>query len=138
MDEVRKLGALKGAEIRYAKEVLAYEATKLCHGEEEAEKARKAAKQLFGGSTAEISDSVPTFAVMTRELDQGIPAYLLFERAGLCETRSEARRLISQGGGYINNTKIEAFDQVVDMDNMVDDSILLRAGKKRYTRITAQ
>ena len=80
-----------------------------------------AAKQLFGGSGSEMSDSMPTITVGMNELDQGIPAYLLFEKAGLCKTRSEARRLISQGGGYINDSKIEAFDQVVDMDNMVED-----------------
>jgi len=138
MDEIRRLGALEGADIRKAKEVLAYEATKLCHGQQEAEKARAAAQQLFGGDSSQLSESVPSYAVDSGELDQGTPAYILLEKAGLCKTRSEARRLISQGGGYINNLKIEAFDQIIDLKDMVDDSILLRAGKKRYVKIAIQ
>jgi len=148
MDEVRRLGALKGTEIRDAKEVLAYEATALCHGKEEAGKARQAAKQLFdaGGeetveaesqSGPEISDSVPTYAVSPDELEQGIPIYLLFERARLCKSRSEARRLVLQGGAYVNSRRIEAFDEVVDVKDMRKGFILLRAGKKRYLRIVA-
>jgi len=135
MKEVRRLGSLKGADIRQAKEVLAYEVTKLCHGNQDAEKARTAALQLFGGDKMESLESVPSFAINSRELEGGIPAYLLFERAGLCKTRSEARRLISQGGGYVNNRKIKAFDQVIKLEDSMNDSILLRTGKKRYLRI---
>jgi tyrosyl-tRNA synthetase len=62
-------------------------------------------------------------------------AYLLFEKTGLCKTRGEARRLISQGGGYVNDRRIEAFDQVIDLKDMMNDSILLRAGKKKYLKI---
>ncbi|MFC1891002.1 tyrosine--tRNA ligase [Thermodesulfobacteriota bacterium] len=136
MDEVKRLAALEGADIRKAKEVLAYEATKICHGKEEAEKAREAARSLFGSSTTRLPDSVPEYALDSNEVEQGIPAYILFERSGLCKTRSEARRLITQGGGYINDKKIKIFDQVIDLDNNSENSILLRAGKKRYIRIT--
>ena len=138
MDEVRRLGSLEGDSIREAKEVLAYESTRLCHGNTEAEKARNAARQLFGGEESEISELAPNYAVDSEELEKGIPAYLLFEKSGLCKTRSEARRLISQGGGYVNGRRIEAFDQLIDQKCMRDDSILLRAGKKRYLRITTQ
>ena len=138
MEEVRKLTSLEGAEIRQAKEVLAYEATKLCHGANEAEKARNASRQLFGEKSvvASKSESIPTYALEPEELENGIPAYQLFERGGLCKTRGEARRLISQGGGYANDRRIETFDQVLDLNDMVDDSILLRAGKKRHLKIT--
>jgi tyrosyl-tRNA synthetase len=136
MKEIRKLGSLKGADIRGAKEVLAYEATKLCHGQQEAEKAKVAAQQLFGEDESEFSDSIPNYALNSRELEKGIPAYLLFEKAGLCKTRGEARRLISQGGGYINNRRLDVFDRVIDSNDMTNDSILLRAGKKRYLKIT--
>lgn len=135
MEEVRRICSVEGAEFRQSKEVLAYEATKLCHGTQEAEKARNAARQLFGENTAEFSDSVPTRALDSGELEMGIPAYLLFEKAGLCKTRGEARRLISQGGGYANNRRIETFDQILDLNDMVNDAIVLRAGKKRYLRI---
>jgi tyrosyl-tRNA synthetase len=138
MDEIRKLGALQGADIRHAKGILAYEATKLCHGKVEADKAKLAAKQLFGTDTEGLSDSVPKHPMVADELEPGIPAYLLFEKVGLCKSRGDARRLIKQGGGYINNHRIETFDQVIDMKDMMNDSILLRGGKKRYLRIVLQ
>lgn len=135
MNEIRRLGALTGEEIRRAKESLAYEATKICHGKEDAERARNAAHQLFGGDTSEFGESVPSFCINQEDLKKGIPAYLLFEKTDLCATRSEARRLISQGGGYVNNRRIERFDEIIDSDDMTNNSILLRAGKKRYLRI---
>jgi tyrosyl-tRNA synthetase len=135
-EDIRRFASLKGAEIRQAKEVLAYEATRLCHGADEAEMTRNAARLLFGESTAVSSESVPTYSLEPGELEKGIPAYLLFERSGLCKTRGEARRLISQGGGYANDVRIETFDQILDPDDMVDEAILLRAGKKRYLKIT--
>jgi tyrosyl-tRNA synthetase len=136
MEKVRGLGSLKGQEVRQAKEVLAYEATRLCHGTEQAEKARNDARQLFGEGATEFVESVPSYAMDSGELEKGIPAYRLFEKAGLCKTRAEARRLISQGGGYANNRRIQAFDQIIDLNDMVNDAILLRAGKKRYRRVT--
>jgi tyrosyl-tRNA synthetase len=136
MDEVRRLGALPGEEIIHAKEVLAYETTSLCHGREEAEKAKAAARQLFGLDASEFSESVPTYTLSPEELDQGMPAYQLFELTGLSKTRADARRLISQGGGYVNGKRIEAFDQMISAKDTRNESILLRAGKKRYLRVT--
>jgi tyrosyl-tRNA synthetase len=138
MAEVRRLGALKGAEIRHAKEVLAHEATTLCHGKVEADKAREAARQLFGEDESGLSGSVPTYEVRAEELEQGIPVYHLFERSHLCKTKSDARRLISQGGAYVNNERIDAFDSVIGLKDLQGGSILLRAGKKRYLRIVAK
>ena len=136
MSEVRRLGALKGEGIREAKEVLAFEATALCHGEREAEKARSAARELFGGGGSESSESVPTCTIGVEELERGLAAYLLFEKCGLCKTRGEARRLLSQGGGYVNGTRIDAFDQEVGSKDLMNGSMLLRAGKKKYVRVT--
>ncbi|MBN1833653.1 MAG: tyrosine--tRNA ligase [Deltaproteobacteria bacterium] len=136
MKDIRDLASLKGVEIKKAKEVLAYEATRLCHGADEAEMARNAARLLFGESIEGSSESVPTYSLEPGELEEGIPAYLLFERSGLCRTRGEARRLISQGGAYANDMRIKAYDQILNPNDMVDDTILLRAGKKRYLRIT--
>ena len=138
MEEIERLGALEGADIRKAKEILAYEATKLCHGPEEAEKARLASRQLFQKDASGFSESVPTHSIGQDELVQGIPAYILFERVGLSKTRGEARRLIAQGGGYVNQERIAAFDQVIALKDLIDDSILLRGGKKRYLRVTLQ
>jgi len=136
LDEVRRLGALKDSDIREAKEVLAYETTRLCHGREEADQARQASKGLFGPDRSMASEAAPNYAISTEDLEQGIPAYILFEKTGLCKTRGEARRLISQGGGYLNDQRIQAFDQMIGSKDMKNDSLLLRAGKKRYMRIT--
>ncbi len=136
MEDVRRLTSLKGEEIKNAKEVLAYETTRLCHGADEAEMARNAARLLFGEGIAGSSKSVPTYSLEPGEFENGIPAYLLFERSGLCKTRGEARRLISQGGAYANDMRIKTYDQILDLNDMVDDTILLRAGKKRYLKIT--
>jgi tyrosyl-tRNA synthetase len=71
----------------------------------------------------------------SEELQKGLMAYLLFEKTGLCQTRGEARRLISQGGGYVNDRRIETFDQIIDFGDTLNDAIILRAGKKRYLKI---
>jgi tyrosyl-tRNA synthetase len=138
MEEVRRLGRLKGADMRTAKEVLAYEATKLCHGQKEADHAREASQQLFGPDREKSPEAAPTYSIGQEALDQGIPAYILFEKTGLCKTRSEARRLISQGGGYINGQRVKTFDQVININDLQQDCLLLRAGKKRYVRITQE
>lgn len=135
MEEVTRLASYRGEALREAKEVLAFETTKLCHGEEEAQKARAAARQLFGEGDSGPAAGMPTFSMTSTELDQGIMAYLLFEKAGLCKTRGEARRLISQGGGYVNSRRIEAFDQMIDLKDAENGLILLRAGKKRHLKV---
>jgi tyrosyl-tRNA synthetase len=135
MDEVGRLGSLTGEEIREAKEVLAYETTKLCHGKVEADQAREASEQLFGPDQSQLSESVPKYIVQAESLKEGIPAYILFEEAGLCKTRGEARRLLSQGGGYLNGQRIRAYDQIIHVGQTNDGSLLLRAGKKKYVRI---
>ncbi len=136
MEDVRRLASLEGEEIRAAKEVLAFEATRLCHGEQAAQEARTASKHLFGDALAEGGpDSVPTVLMKARELEGGIPVYLLFEKTGLCKTRAEARRLINQGGGYVNGQRVESFDQVIASPEGKAASLLLRAGKKRYIKV---
>ena len=106
------------------------------HGKKEADRAREASRQLFGAGEAVYSGSVPTYSISRKELEEGVPAYLLFEKAALTATRGEARRLISQGGGYINGERIEAFDQIINSGNLENGSLILRAGKKRYLRLT--
>ena len=136
MEEVRELSSLEGAELRRAKERLAFEVTRLNHGDEEAEKARSAAQALFSGAAGDDS-SVPTFEIPRIDLGKGIPAFELFARAGLVKSKSEARRLITQGGGYINGNRVEVFDRLVTLEDLDrDSSMLLRAGKKKFVRIT--
>jgi tyrosyl-tRNA synthetase len=141
MEEIQeKYGKLEGADLRKAKEALAYEATKIVHGEEEAEKAKSDSKAIFSisvsGSLAPTGDSIPTTSIEKEKLIEGIPAFKLFEAASLCASGSEARRLIEQGGAYINNKKVKKFDEVIEeKDFDPSGTVLLRAGKKKFHRI---
>ncbi|MGN6713539.1 tyrosine--tRNA ligase [Anaerocolumna jejuensis] len=131
MDEVRRLGALKDAEINYAKDVLAFEITKIVHGEEEATKAREASKALFGGGMK--SEDIPTTLYKEEQFAQGIDLITLMVDGGLAASRSDARRNIQQGGVTVNDVKITEFDRVftsADLDS--DGMLLIRKGKKAY------
>jgi len=135
MEEVEKYGKLKGAEVRIAKEILAFEATKVVHGEEEAKRARDAARALFSDEEAD-DDSIPTKVMHRKEFVKGIPIFRLFEVTGLCASGSEARRLIEQRGGYLNRKRIEKFDLLVTLEDFNEkNEVLLRAGKKKFYRV---
>jgi tyrosyl-tRNA synthetase len=133
MDRVWELGQLTGADIRQAKEVLAFEATKVLHGEAAARKAQDTSRKLFGQGV--VTEAVPTTAFQMSELAAGIPAPELFQQVGLCRSRSEARRLIQQGGAYVNDGSVGSVDDLITADHVVEGGILLRAGKKRYHQI---
>jgi len=134
MDRVKELGRLQGADLREAKEVLAYEATKITHGEEEARKAREASRRLFvEGAVA--GEGVPTTVMGARELATGIPVTELLHQVGLCASRGAARRLIEQGGAYVNGERVASIDVLVTNKDLMESAILLRAGKKRYHRV---
>jgi len=148
MEEVESLGRLQGADLRKAKEKLAFEATEIVHGKEEAEKARAASKALFinvsdvvhavGPGTVDVSSesSIPTKYLDKSMFEKGIPAFKLFETAGLATSGSEARRLIEQGGAYLNNERVERFDVIVNLANFNEKGdLLLRAGKKKFSRV---
>ena len=134
MDEVRRLGNLEDEAIREAKEVLAYEVTQLAHGKTEADKAQAASRAAFGGGNLD-EVAMPTSAIASERLGGGIPIMALFHEVGLANSRSEARRLIQQGGAYINEKQYRAIDMVVDTGLLEENALLLRAGKKRYHRI---
>jgi tyrosyl-tRNA synthetase len=137
MDEVRRLSARTGEDLRGAKETLAFEATKLNHGESEATKAREASKALFSGEGDVSGASVPTVGIARSRFEEGIPAFVLLAEAGLAKTRGEARRLIAQGGAYIESRRIEATDEMITLADLKDGAVLLRAGKKKYARVRA-
>lgn len=131
MDEVRRLGALQGAEINKAKEVLAFEITKIVHGEEEAIKAQNAARAMFdnGGRSTDI----PTTVYDKAKLEAGVTAMDLIKDAGYAKTNSEVRRLVSGGGVSINGEKVSdpfATYTVDDLD--AEGTILVKKGKKSY------
>lgn len=134
MDQVRELSALEGAEIRTAKQVLAYESTKLCHGEAAAEQAKAASNALFAGDS-EDSSSIPTTNIEAARFKDGIPVVDLLCDTGLASSKSAARRLIQQGGAYINDEKVNDFNVTVTRDALKDNALMLRHGKKKYHRV---
>ncbi|MCX7923184.1 MAG: tyrosine--tRNA ligase [Clostridia bacterium] len=133
MEEVRSLGALKDAEINKAKEVLAFEVTKLVHGEDEATKAQSAAKALFGGKGD--LENVPSIDISADELVQGIKLLDLIVRAGLTPSKSEARRAVQQGGVYVNEQKESDLEKVIGQADVVEGQIMLQRGKKSFCRV---
>ncbi len=135
-EEVRELGKLKDKEINRAKEILAYEQTKIIHGEEEAEKARAAAKSAFSAAGASVDKSaIPSIEISSGDLEKGINVMDLFAMTDLCSSKSEARRLVSQGGASVNGKKITDINASVDTSFVEDGELLLKAGKKRYFRV---
>jgi len=148
MGEVEEYGKLEGADLRRGKETLAFEATKIVHGEAEAEKARSTSRRFFinvsdssikmesGSTKIDTENSIPTTTIEKGKFIEGIPVFKLFEMAALCASGSEARRLIEQGGAYINNKKVNKFDLLIRQEDFSSNgTVLLRAGKKKFHRI---
>jgi tyrosyl-tRNA synthetase len=152
LDEIQKIDQLQGGDLNAAKAVLAFETTLLAHGMEETLKAYQAAASMFG--TREIAGhilpsssiprggsdvddvSVPESHVDAEKLKAGIPAFKLFHTAGLASSGGAARRLIEQGGAYVNGRRIDTFDFLITDREMNDaNAIILRSGKKRFHKI---
>ncbi|HSX78882.1 MAG TPA: tyrosine--tRNA ligase [Candidatus Saccharimonadia bacterium] len=136
LEEITRLSALQGAELRQAKEVLAFEATKLTHGEDEARQARDAAHALFAG-TGELA-GVPETAIPQVRLAAGVAVVDLLVETGLAASKSAARRLIQQGGASLNGSRLAHLEAVVTSADLHDGALLLRAGKKHYHRVVVQ
>lgn len=127
LEEIAELEKLEGADIKQAKEVLAYEVTKFVHGAEEANKAKEVARKLFGGEAdAEVAPSVEVYLGEAKNIVD------LLVEARLVESKTKARNLIESGGVYIDDVAVPGVDFVVKKDK---DFILIRLGKKRYTKI---
>jgi tyrosyl-tRNA synthetase len=133
MEEVRSLTA-EGANINAAKQRLAFEAAAITHGKEAAEKAQESSRSVFYGDGAHL-DSVPATEVELKRLEEGIAAFMLFTEAGLCTSRSDARRLVAEGGAYINGERLDQFDTKITNAQAKNGIIMLRAGKKRFHKI---
>ena len=133
MEEVRRLGALEGAEINKAKETLAYEVTKLVHGEEEAKKALAAAQALFSGKGT--SQDIPFTEIEKVKIDAGIDVLTLLMETGLIASKGEGRRLIQQGGLYLEEERIEDIGLLITTELFKNDKIMFRKGKKVYHEI---
>ncbi len=131
IEEVNQLKKLEGSEIRKAKQVLAFEATKITHGEQEAKKAEQASSAVFS-ETSDNFQGVPTSEFNSGELEKGINVVDLLARVNLVATKSQGRRLIQQGGCYINDERISSIETEITLSNVEKNQIMLRAGKKRY------
>ncbi|WP_163191954.1 tyrosine--tRNA ligase [Clostridium thermarum] len=134
MDEVRRLGALKDAEINEAKKVLAYEVTKIIHGEEEAEKARSAAEALFSG--AGNLENVPTNTINRSMLNMSLLDVLV--ELKILPSKGEGRRLIQQNGLSINDAKVTDINRVLIEEDFAQGFVLIKRGKKNYNRIVLE
>lgn len=128
MDEVRRLCDLKGEEINEGKKVLAFEVTKLIHGEEEAIKARTAAEALFGGGVD--MSNVPTVSIPLDMKNGGLMDILVYTK--IVPSKAEARRLIEQGGLTINDKKVQDKSETLLCSDFIDGSVLIKKGKKKY------
>lgn len=154
MSEIMEAVGLEGAALNSAKAVLAYEATRLAHGSQEADKAYAAAQQIFGSkpvaaslfpsstiprqTSVDMDETTPSSILGVEGLKKGVPAFKLFHQVGLSDSGGAARRLIEQGGGYLNGNRLESFDYIVSDQDLQGGQLLLRAGKKKYHRIIAK
>jgi tyrosyl-tRNA synthetase len=151
LKEINAVQSLSNAHLNDAKAVLAYEATALAHGRKEAAKAYQAAVSMFGervmpdeivpsstiprGSAPSDDKSVPQSYMTAARIREGIPAFKMFQNAGLAASGGAARRLIEQGGAYVNGERLTSSDRLITLNDVVDSEILLRAGKKRFHKI---
>lgn len=150
--EIRDTKKFMDARLNMAKAILAFEATKITHGEPAAISAWESSQAAFGGRTIDTAilpsssiprqpaqmdySAIPAIRKSRRELEAGIPAYELLFEAQLCASKAEARRLIAQGGAYVNKEQIKAFDEKIGPHHLNrDGKILLRKGKKKYSII---
>ena len=136
LEEIDKMDKWQGAELNKAKEILAFELTKMVHGEDEAIKAEESAKALFGGAgTLEMPTSVITEADLR---DGNIDIIGLLVASGLVPTRSEGRRAVEQGGVSVDDEKITDIKKLYAPNDLGGDGIVLRRGKKNYKRVKFQ
>jgi len=150
LDEICRLETLKDHEINEAKRLLAYEATKLAHGEAAANQSRAAALAIFGTLKVQTSDHVvisdhvtlipgmPTTTVPRARLEAGISPAELFTNVGLTPSRAEAKRLIKQGGLYVNDERIDSLERLLTTKDLGSNGLLLKAGKKKVHRVVLE
>lgn len=136
MEEITRLGSLQGAEINKAKEILAYEVTKIVHGDKEAKKAEKAAKALFSDGN-DLTASAPSTEINRQKFEEGYYIVHLLNDINLASSNGEARRLIKQGGIYIDDIQItdNGLDITLEHFKNDDNTLMLRKGKKTYHQI---
>ncbi len=133
LEEIDKMDKWKGSQLNEAKEILAYELTKLVHGEEEAEKAKAASKALFSGDGD--AEHMPTTELTNDDFGGGsIDVLTLLVKCGLAASKGEARRLVQQGGVTVNDEKVSAIETTFGCERFTGDGIVIKKGKKVFHR----
>lgn len=133
MDEVHRLGSYKDSRINESKQILAYEITKLIHGEEEAKKAQEAAIALFAGGAD--SEHIPSFELDKEAFLADARLTTILASSGLCGSRGEARKMVQQGAVTLGGEKITDIDKLLTEEDFGTEGALLRKGKKSYMRV---
>ena len=131
LEEIDKMSTWEGSQLNEAKEILAYELTKLVHGEEEAEKAKAASKALFAGSGD--TEHMPTTELTNDDFGGGsIDVLTLLVKCGLAASKGEARRLVQQGGVSVNDEKVAAIETIFGCEQFTGDGVVIKKGKKVF------
>ena len=134
LEEINKMDGWEGAQLNEAKEILAYELTKLVHGEEEADKAKEASRALFAGKGN--TENMPTTELVNDDFGGGaINVMNLLVKCGLCASKGEARRLVQQGGVTVNDQKVTSIDESFGCEQFTGDGLVIRKGKKVFHRV---
>ena len=137
IEEIEKMDSWEGSQLNTAKEILAFELTKLVHGEEEAKKADEAAKALFGGGTN--TDNMPTTVLTAADFTDGAISLIdILLKAGIIKSRGEGRRLIEQGGVSVDDEKAKSFADTVSVDAFEKGHIIVKKGKKIFNKIVIE
>ena len=134
LEEIRPMESWEGEKLNEAKDILAFEITKLVHGEEEAEKAREASKALFAGGAD--SANLPQMTLTSADVADGIGILDIIVKAGFAATKNEARRALTQGGVTVNGDKVEDPKTVYEKKDFED--FVLKKGKKKFVKVVVE
>ena len=133
LEEIDKMDKWEGSQLNEAKEILAYELTKLVHGEEEAEKAKAASRALFAGEGD--TEHMPTTELTNDDFGGGaIDVLTLLVKCGLAASKGEARRLVQQGGVTVNDAKVDAIETTFGCEKFTGEGVIIKKGKKVFHR----
>ena len=133
LEEIAVLEKLEGAEINKAKEVLAYEVTKLIHGEEEATKAQTTARAVFGSGATD--ENMPSTGITSDEINEGVQILDLLLKCGLISSKGEGRRLVQQNGIAVNDSKVSDMFMPITADLFTNNELVIKKGKKVYHKV---
>ena len=137
LEEIDAMDSWEGAQLNEAKEILAYELTKLVHGEEEATKAKEASHALFAGGGSH--DNMPTVELSAEDFADGdLDIMGLLVKAGLCESRGDARRNVQQGGVSVADEKVSDIATMYTADFFAGDGVVVRRGKKKFVKVVVK